>query len=170
MIWTAQMDDAMRNALASGVSYGAFAEAQGLSRNSVLGRALRLRRNGIVGFGIRDCTKVERAKAPKPRERNGSPKPIQVIAPRPRPMTKARTIWIPEYDRTAGLPLFDRTSPDRVGNSVDLIDLKPRDCRWPDARGTYCGEPISRGSYCEFHYHFCHRDTRGVKKFRCEEV
>jgi hypothetical protein len=156
MQWTSALDDSMRQAVASGVSYGAFVAANALSRNSVLGRALRLRRAGISGFEIRESAAVDKALLPHPqRERHDSPRSEDVIKPRKEPKVRLKSLpltWQPEYARMAGAPLWDRVSPDRIGLRRDLVDLRQNECRWIAADGTYCGHAIHSRSCCAFHF------------------
>lgn len=42
---------------------------------------------------------------------------------------------------------------------LDLLDLKPNDCRWPSGAGpfSFCGCPIFSGSYCAAHHRMATR-------------
>jgi hypothetical protein len=181
--WTPTLDAEMRDAVSSGVSYGQFAAARGLTRNQALGRALRLRRAGAAGFDRRKSGRTRQPDtnlAPTPRS-----KVVQeVIPPNPSPKEKRvvankKSDWIPENDRLSGLPLWDVISPDRVGIGKDIVDLKPGDCRWLAASGKYCGHTVHSRSYCEFHYGLVYLTDRrklNVRQFQrdaavpCAEV
>ena len=161
MNWTSQLDDSMRQAVASGVSYGAFASTLNISRNSVLGRALRLRRAGIAGFEIK-VPAVSSAASP--------------FVPKPEPrvrVKKRKSEWVPEYDRMAGAPLWDRVSPDRVSKKKILEDVGTSDCKWIGADAMYCGHAIHVRSYCAFHYGIVYQVKRAklpVAKFECYDA
>jgi GcrA cell cycle regulator len=151
--WAPEHSEALREYHARGMSFSEIANAinakfkTAYSRNAALGRAKRM---GLSG--------PERANEPK-----HSPElPPLAIPPR-----KARERHLPE---SAGPPFFECTEAARlrcveiVPRHLALVDLEPRDCRYPyggDEEGeaiTFCGHPRLLGSsYCAPHFHL----TRG---------
>jgi GcrA cell cycle regulator len=152
--WTPEHSDALREYHAKGMSFSEVARAinakfkTAYSRNAALGRAKRM---GLAG--------PERASEPK----HWPELPPLAIPPR-----KARERHLPESARP--IPFFERTETAKLRcveimpRHLSLIDLEPRDCRYPyggDEDGeaiTFCGHPRRPGSsYCAPHFHL----TRG---------
>jgi hypothetical protein len=131
-----------------------MAKELGLTRDQVLGRSRRLRIAGLADFlraGELDPSRNE----PNVRK------------------TSRPAALIPEDDRMADLPLWDRVSPDRVGLKKAFIDIQKDECRWLAADGTYCAHAIHLRSFCPFHYAVAYRVDRAappVSQFECHAV
>jgi GcrA cell cycle regulator len=147
--WASEHSNALREFLATGMSYSEIADAINAkfktcySRNAVLGRAKRM---GLAG----------------PARLNSSPKQCQPRLPKPRERYAAEPRWlIPEFERTETATL---RCVEIVPRHLSLIDLEAGDCRYPyggDEEGeaiTFCGHPQRPdASYCVAHFHL----TRG---------
>jgi GcrA cell cycle regulator len=152
--WAPEHSEALRGYHAKGMSFSEIANAinakfkTAYSRNAALGRAKRM---GLTG--------PERPEEPKYRPEL----PPLAIPPR-----KARERHLP--DSPGPMPFFARTETAKlrcveiVPRHLALVDLEPRDCRYPyggDEEGeviTFCGHPRRLGSsYCAPHFHL----TRG---------
>jgi GcrA cell cycle regulator len=155
--WPPSHCEALRDFLASGMSYSEIADAinakfrSAYSRSAALGRA---RRMGLGGPSRpKDTPGCWPGLAPK------------IDPPRLPPSGElyARGLLRP-------MPVFERTEPVKlrcveiVPRHLSLLDLKPGDCRYPyggDEEGeaiTFCGHSRRAGSsYCVPHFHL----TRG---------
>jgi hypothetical protein len=96
----------------------------GLTRDQVLGRSRRLRIAGVADF----------AREAEPFPAPGNERKVRLKS---RPAAE-----LPGSDETAGLPLWDRVPPDRVGVHKSLSDVGAGECRWVDADGTYCAHAV----------------------------
>jgi GcrA cell cycle regulator len=149
--WTPEQSQALREYLASGMSYSEIADAinakfkTAYSRNATIGRARRMGLGGLdrpVDF-------------PKLQPKDQVPNLIRV-----------RERYAAEFKRP---PVFEAVSTKLRCVEIDprhlsLIELETGDCRYPyggDAEGeaiTFCGHPQRVGSsYCVSHFHL----TRG---------
>jgi GcrA cell cycle regulator len=151
--WAAEHCDALREYLASGMSYAEIADAINAkfnscySRNAAIGRARRMGLSGPEqpGDGFAHWPKrPPRAKASRlspPRERH-----VPVFL---RPMPDFERVEQPELRCVEIVP-----------RHLALIELEPGDCRYPyggDEEGeaiTFCGHPqLAGSSYCAPHFH-----------------
>jgi GcrA cell cycle regulator len=144
--WTPKHAKALREYLAKGMSYSAIRDAinatfkTDFSRSATIGRVRRLK---LAGSGRPD--------RPKP--------PLTVTPPKPRrdPERAAEMPWFPPAFKSVAMPKL--RCADVVPRHLLLMDLEPRDCRYPyggDAEGeaiTFCGHPRRPGSsYCAAHF------------------
>jgi GcrA cell cycle regulator len=147
--WTPEHSDALREYVATGLSFSRAADAlnakfgTAYTRNAVLGRAKRMKL--VVPARPARGPKVRqpiRAKVPrKAREgHSGAPGTTALAVERPEP-PKLRCVGV---------------SP----RLVALVDLEPGECRYPyggdrdDEAITFCGHPCLRNSvYCAPHFH-----------------
>jgi GcrA cell cycle regulator len=146
--WPAEHSQALRELLASGISYSRVADAinakfkTAYSRNAVLGRATRM---GLAGpdrpSGLGNSPLSAKAlRLHKPLERS-SFETWRIM-----PVFETETVEI----RCAAI----------VPRHLSLMDLQRGDCRYPyggDEEGeaiTFCGHPQRQGaSYCAAHFH-----------------
>ena len=146
--WPLEHCDALREFLASGMSYSRIADAinakfkTAYSRSAAIGRAKRL---GLAGPDRSDD-------APRPRRRAGAP-PLHKMHQRRLPKS-----WpnMPDFE-TADVKLRCVAIDPR---HLALLELERGDCRYPyggDAEGeaiTFCGHPRRHdSSYCTPHFH-----------------
>jgi GcrA cell cycle regulator len=155
--WPPSHCDALRDHLASGMSYSEIADAinakfkTAYSRSAAIGRAKRMglaepnRAKDAPGRCTRLAPKIDPPRLPPP----GEPYARGLLRP---------------------TPMFERAEPVKlrcveiVPRHLLLLDLKPGDCRYPyggDEEGeaiTFCGHSRRAGSsYCVPHFHL----TRG---------
>jgi GcrA cell cycle regulator len=149
--WTPEHSQALREHLASGMSYSGIADAinakfkTAYSRNATIGRA---RRMGLGGFD-------RPADLPRLPPKDQAPN-----------LKRVRERYAAEFKRP---PAFEVVPMKLRCVEIDprhlsLIELEAGDCRYPyggDAEGeaiTFCGHPQREGtSYCAPHFHL----TRG---------
>ena len=134
----------------------------------------------IMGLASRNVVigKVHRLKlAGRPPRTGASKKPP--VARRMPPAHKMARIPKQRVIREPGKPVKSEmyvapplppNEPASLG--IELLDLKPRDCRYPHGDGpyTFCGHPVSdiERSYCDFHHsitnvpHSVRRERRHV--------
>lgn len=130
--WLPEMDDALRELVAAGLSLRKAAEeinarfGSDVTRNAAIGRANRLQFKAPANPGP----------APKPRKQKKlGPRP----APRPAPLSAA---VVPM--------LCEEVAPLNLG----LIELSEGTCHWPYGDGpfVFCGHAVRHGSpYCPHH-------------------
>jgi GcrA cell cycle regulator len=146
--WPAEHSQALREFLASGISFSRAADAvnakfkTAYSRNAVIGRATRM---GLAG-------------PDRPSDWGNSPrsaKAPRLHKPQERSSSDTRRI----------MPVFETVTVEircveTVPRHLSLMDLQRGDCRYPyggDEEGeaiTFCGHPQRRGaSYCAAHFH-----------------
>lgn len=169
-------DDELRELWAEGVSTAEIARRMGLTKNSVIGRAHRLRlpgRASPIRTGCAGAPKVRRAKRPggaaavlfatrSQRDAVGGAAEAEV-----RPTAPAETAATPRPG-----PSVPRAAAHGVAHGVPApasqragTPLGARSCQfpmWPDgavrghpAFGWICGKPSARGSYCAAHAERC---------------
>jgi GcrA cell cycle regulator len=155
--WPPAHCDALRDYLASGMSYSEIADAinakfrTAYSRCAAIGRAKRM--------GLAEPSPAKDA----PGRCTGLAPKIDPPRPSPPGEPYARRLLQP-------MPMFERAEPVKlrcveiVPRHLSLLDLKPGDCRYPyggDEEGeaiTFCGHSRrARSSYCVPHFHL----TRG---------
>jgi GcrA cell cycle regulator len=146
--WTQEHSDALRQFLASGLSFSRIAAAinarfdTAYSRNATIGRARRI---GLTG-------------SDRPAHLPKTPPNARKPRPHKRHERRAATSRRP-------MPVFERTEPAKLRYvEIDprhllLVELEGGDCRYPyggDAEGeaiTFCGHPQRAGSsYCTAHF------------------
>jgi GcrA cell cycle regulator len=145
--WTQEQSKALCEYLAKGMPYSAIADAinatfkTAFSRNATISRARRM------GLATSD-----RPRRPKPPPKAAPPGPD-----RARKRDAAEMPWFPPAFKSVAMPKL--RCADVVPRHLSLMDLEPRDCRYPcggDAEGeviTFCGHPRRPGaSYCAAHF------------------
>ena len=147
--WTAKAIGTLTRMLRAGASSSQIAKAlgNGLTRNAILGKHHRMRKQGIElptgSEGARKAVPEPKARLPKRQHAIGSfgagRRPATEVLPRPLATTPHDAI----DPKTPGL--------------LRMIDLQRHHCRWPlnnAAGGEYyfCGEPKAPGRpYCSAH-------------------
>jgi GcrA cell cycle regulator len=151
--WAPEHCVALRDHLARGMSYSEIADTinakfgTAYSRSATIGRARRM------GLAVPDRCDDGPSHFPRLSARAGAPR---LNKPDER---DAFCVFRP-------MPVFERAEPlelrcvEIVPRHLSLIDLEPRDCRYPyggDQEGaaiTFCGHPRRSGSsYCVPHFH-----------------
>lgn len=139
MLWN--VNQALELALL-GYSCRQIGEALGVNKNAVVGKFYRLRKEGKV---------VPRYK--KPRRAAVVSKVRKIIAHRNGKVVRAKFCATP-------LPPVDRTN-EPPSLQVGVLDLERNQCRYPHGEGSairFCGHPVKKGAYCEFHAKICYRE------------
>ena len=133
---------------------GQCAKAMGVTRNSVIGRAMRLKlkHSGPITFDVASSAHVGHTRTIK----SGSKK-AEVIYPSGEPRRRlrrsnyanSRTVVIEDVEEACDLP------PDQSDFAIALFDLEARHCRWPLGEGParmFCGaDKVTGHSYCPRH-------------------
>lgn len=129
MIWTGELETALRDDWAAGLSASQIARKFGLTRNAVLGKKHRMK----LESRAREWTTQERLE----RKRAQHAKHERARRARRR---EERAATYPE-------PILYQ------GRFVPLLELEPGECRFPYGEGpfTFCGCVASHGSYCAYH-------------------
>jgi GcrA cell cycle regulator len=143
--WTPDKDEQMLSLLKQGATAAATGKALGITRNSVIGRTMRL------GLKVGELNGYHLNKH-KPQPRRDRPRlnmySTETVKARPTPRRKR---------------VFLRIVPkpgvlERPNIGISIMQLNDQTCRWPMwATGAvtkfYCGEPVcSYGTYCEDHF------------------
>lgn len=157
--WTPEAVKTLQDMLAADKSAAEISKVLGTSRNSVIGKAHRLR----LGFATRPNTKN------KPAER----KPVKFASSGRKPFVPPRrqfTLIKP----VASVTPEAYTMPDDCFR-VDLMRLENHTCRWPldhdeEGRQLFCGAPeadLAAGrSYCPFHANLSRNAVQPAKRIR----
>lgn len=155
MGWTLEREQSLASLWADGFSASQIAARIGGSRNSIIGKAHRL---GLTSRVTPHHSGSSRA--PKDRKSTNATLLNKIRNGRFARSTKAP----PSSERAdaAGASVLFPPSGAPPQPSLDLAldDLKPGQCRFPygdAAPFKFCGHQTCDGSYCEPHYHFCHR-------------
>jgi GcrA cell cycle regulator len=140
-----QEDDQLRRLFHQGLSYSQIGKEMGRTRNSCIGRAMRL------GFPARIVGVTEKARMERIRDRRDSG-------------VKSSRKYYQKNRGVLQLPFKQRELPEmefRVPNipPVSIMELNDRTCRWPIGDGPFmfCGAlPLHEKPYCPFHDRIAH--------------
>jgi GcrA cell cycle regulator len=141
--WTAERETELRRMRADGASAGVIAKAMGVTRNAVIGKAMRL---GLA----RKVSTASKLRLPRP--------------PRPEPKIRHVIPFIPPTKSTEVMDLADEDIP--AAQHKTLMQLRDCDCRWPighpGAAGFFfCGGSIMPGlPYCASHARRAYQPVR----------
>jgi len=156
--WTTERIEILRTMIAAGHSSRQVAEALGLTRNAVIGKARRMNFQ-LAGSKYGPGHKY----VDRPRKQNTG-------------MFKNKTPW-PKSTPQPREPMVDRVKPPRPDVLISLMDLTRTTCRWPfgnpDEEGFgYCGQPTNGVRvYCDAHHVWSHeprkmRSLAGLRMWR----
>ena len=156
--WLPEHSAALRDLRVRGMSYSKIADTINARFKTAYTRFAALSRGQRMGLGGLD--------RPEPSLPGGADRPLPAVpecpSVQPPPEVRARPTadvfcWPKAYSETVEQPKL--RCADVVPRHVSLVDLEPRDCRYPyggDSEGealTYCGQPRRPGSsYCTPHF------------------
>ena len=160
--WPEERIDRLKALVARGLSAADIAAELGVTRNTVIGKLRRLGvplHNRPTGWPHRK-RQAARDKGPSitaarkgKRDRGGG---LQQRMAKAWARLDAPALPAP---RRPPPPMRIEDIPVPVPRDIGLMDLAPRDCRWPvndPPRGgpyLFCGAPKAVGSYCAYHHH-----------------
>jgi GcrA cell cycle regulator len=146
-----ELDKRLRELVALGLSYGKISGIMGLTRNQVIGRAVRLKleKPKDRGFSPPDAGwKVTNSAAKERHERSRQQAKVMDLGKHQQPASAPRKAPSVEFIDHAVVRIEDFVPE---GARRGIIDLQDTQCRWP------IGDPQKPG------FHFCHRDQiRGL--------
>lgn len=150
-VWTDEDVEKIAGLLRDGLSAGKICKHfVGVSRNAIIGKVARHKTLKAIGLKGQEAKPSWVKREPAPPKKAKAVNTNVVAMKRAAP--PAHRVW------PSAPTLFEC-------RQVPLIDLKPRECKWPvndAARGEvhlFCGLPAGEGPYCAGHYG---RSVRGA--------
>lgn len=142
--WTEEKIKALKKAVAQGLSGSQIALRIGAAtRNVVIGKVARLQRE-YPALKLRRAARPQSKRTKSARERLK----LQWFGKRNLVPKKQNDNFV----------LPPRPAGEPSSRQLELKDLEKNECRFPHGEGSsirFCGHPVSRGSYCEYHANLC---------------
>jgi len=127
--------------------------AKNLTRAQIAER-LGLSRDQVQGLIHKERKRRQRAAA---RAARGEPP----ITPKVTPPTVKMERGTPSLPKMVDLPIMSsELSFEPPEGKLNIWNVKRTHCRYMDAEGFFCGEPVARASYCQHHYNRCYTPTQ----------
>ena len=154
-VWNSGLIESLKGHLSAGLSYGVAAREMGLSRNSVLAKAKRLRERGDTFSALRRQG-GRRANKTIWSERHKS---ISMSAPKIEPQ-KPALVCVSTRPTLAPVHL-----PESTSFGVTFLELRPGQCQYSIAsdgdQHLFCGAPAICG-WCDAHRALVYRKTSPI--------
>ena len=162
-LWLPEDDEWLRRLWeVDNMTSGQCAKVMGVTRNSIIGRAMRLglKHSGPITFDVASSphvghTRTVRAGSKKAEIIYSSEQPRKRL--RRSNYANSRTVVIEDVEEACDLP------PDQSDFAVALFDLEPRHCRWPLGEGPaqmFCGAAkVSGHPYCPRHGNMAYKKS-----------